>query len=156
MKLTKQNNTYIVSLYKDYLKIDTTNKKELEEYLKKLLIKMNNLFHQKFTGFYQVTLYQNDNYGFIAVFEKEEDLDYFKDLIDLRIQILFQSPMFLALKDYFIIPKNTSYYYDNNNFYININDIKNEYLSLCEFGRICYLEDEIKSIRKNSLKKKKD
>jgi len=156
MKLLKKEETYIVYLYKENLHIDTQNKKELEECMKNLILKMSKILHQKFTGFYKVKLYQNDQFGLIACFEKEEDLDFFRDLIDLRIQILFHATVYIEIKDYFLIPNNCPYYQNKNKYYINISDLKDDdYLRLCEFGTLCFKEEEVLQIEKYSFPKKK-
>ena len=79
---------------------------------------------------------------------KEDELDFFKDILDIKVSINYESDIFLSFEDYFLV-KNKKIYYKDQNYYININDLEDkEILKLSEFSKIIYGE-ELKTIKTN-------
>ena len=79
---------------------------------------------------------------------KEDELDFFKDILDIKVSINYESDIFLSFEDYFLV-KNKKIYYKDQNYYININDLEDkEILKLSEFSKIIYGE-ELKKIKTN-------
>ena len=68
-----------------------------------------------------------------------DSLDFFPDLIDLKLHIYKNDLMFLEFDDYFVIKKYKKVYYKDNKFYIDINDFtKYDLTMLSEFYNIIY------------------
>ena len=136
------------------IKKENLEKENLEEYIKQIIINIKNRYKKKISGYYQIYVYQNDNYGIIIDMEKIDELDLFPDIIDLKVEVIYNSDIYLQFQDYFLIEKlsNNVYYY-NDNYYINIDDIKkDEIIKLSEFYTVIYgkelynLEEQLKKI----------
>ena len=70
---------------------------------------------------------------------KEDDLDFFPDFCDLKINILYDSKILLESDDFFIFNNNKKTYKKGNKFYINIKDLNElEIIKLSEFCKIKY------------------
>ncbi|MDD5979550.1 MAG: hypothetical protein PUC23_00375, partial [bacterium] len=97
------------------------------------------IYGYKISGSYNVNIYENKKIGLIIEFIKKESFDFFPDLIDLKLNIFYDSDVYLKLDDYFLIKKYKNIYYNNNNFYIDVTDlIKKDILILSEFGKYIY------------------
>ncbi len=84
------DNNIIVFLTKSYIKnIDLTSKRVLESYLNKLINKIKNKYDLDITGFYNVKIYIDENYGIIIDIIKEtlDYPEYFTDL-DMNIEVI--------------------------------------------------------------------
>ena len=78
-------------------------------------------------------------YGLIFECIKEDDLDFFPDFCDLKINILYDSKILLESDDFFIFNNNKKTYKKGNKFYINIKDLNElEIIKLSEFCKIKY------------------
>ena len=115
------------------------NRKDIEENIKDLLIRIRKIYKIKLSGYYKIKVYQNDLYGLIFDCVKEDDLDFFPDLCDLKVNILYDSKMLLESDDFFIFNNNKKTYKKGNKFYINIKDLNElEIIKLSEFCKIKY------------------
>lgn len=84
------DNNIIVFLTKSYIEnIDLTSKRVLESYLNKLINKIKNKYDLDITGFYNVKIYIDENYGIIIDIIKEtlDYPEYFTDL-DMNIEVI--------------------------------------------------------------------
>lgn len=139
MKFIFEDDDIVIFIYKK-LEIDITNKEDLENYIKEIIINLKKQYHKKISGFYNIKIYHNNNYGLIIKMEKEDTIDLFPELIDIKVEINYDSKIYLKIKDFFLIKEYTKeiYYYDNN-FYIDINNLTNkEIIKLSEFYEITY------------------
>lgn len=139
MKFVFKDNKIIIYLNKENIDFDISNKENLEKYIKELVLNIKKIYGYKISGSYNVNIYENKKIGLIIEFIKKESFDFFPDLIDLKLNIFYDSDVYLKLDDYFLIKKYRNIYYNNNNFYIDVTDlIKKDILILSEFGKYIY------------------
>ena len=131
MKVDIKNDNFIIYVNKYLINYDMKNRKDIEENIKDLLIRIRKI--------YKIKIYQNDLYGLIFECIKEDDLDFFPDFCDLKINILYDSKILLESDDFFIFNNNKKTYKKGNKFYINIKDLNElEIIKLSEFCKIKY------------------
>lgn len=97
IKIIDENN-FIVFLNKySYKDIDFTSKRDLGIRLKDLFQKLNNYYDVKVYGYYNVSIFIDDNYGAILEMEKEDIdyMDYQDDQIDMRIIVINNTFLYL-------------------------------------------------------------
>lgn len=138
MKVSLSNEDLIIYINKKLIDFDIYNKEKMLNFIKKIVINLtkNKL---KISGFYKVKVYHNKNYGLIFKMHKEDSLDFFPDLIDLKLTIYYDTNMYLECDDYFIIKDYPNIKRINDKWYININDIKEkDYIKYCEFFKLIY------------------
>lgn len=139
MKVDIKNDNFIIYVNKYLINYDMKNRKDIEENIKDLLIRIRKIYKIKLSGYYKIKVYQNDLYGLIFDCVKEDDLDFFPDLCDLKINILYDSKILLESDDFFIFNNNKKTYKKGNKFYINIKDLNElEIIKLSEFCKIKY------------------
>ena len=139
MKVDIKNGNFIIYVNKYLINYDMKNRKDIEENIKDLLIRIRKIYKIKLSGYYKIKIYQNDLYGLIFECIKEDDLDFFPDFCDLKINILYDSKILLESDDFFIFNNNKKTYKKGNKFYINIKDLNElEIIKLSEFCKIKY------------------
>lgn len=139
MKFINDNNKFIFILYKELITCDLKNQQSLEKYLKEQVINIKKIYKVKIEGCYDVYLYYNRKYGLIIEFIKINSLEYFPDLIDLNIKLIYDSKMFLEVDDYFLIKKYKEVYYFNDKYYLNVDNLLNlDSVILSDFSKIIY------------------
>ena len=139
MNLTVTEESLIIHINREFLNFNYQVKEKIEEYIKNLIIKIKKIYKVKISGSYKVNIYQNNNYGFIIELNKQEGLDFFPDLIDLKINMFYDSNIFLKIEDYFLINNYKGIYYYKDNYYIDIKNISNkDNLNLSEFSTYIY------------------
>lgn len=139
MKVDIKNDNFIIYVNKYLINYDMKNRKDIEENIKDLLIRIRKIYKIKLSGYYKIKIYQNDLYGLIFECIKEDDLDFFPDFCDLKINILYDSKILLESDDFFIFNNNKKTYKKGNKFYINIKDLDElEIIKLSEFCKIKY------------------
>ena len=139
MKVDIKNDNFIIYVDKYLINYDMKNRKDIEENIKDLLIRIRKIYKIKLSGYYKIKIYQNDLYGLIFECIKEDDLDFFPDFCDLKINILYDSKILLESDDFFIFNNNKKTYKKGNKFYINIKDLNElEIIKLSEFCKIKY------------------
>ena len=148
MKTIIKNENLTIYIYKYEIKENLLDKQALENYIKKIIINIKKRYIKNINGFFTANVYYNDKYGMILDIIKEDELDFFKDILDIKVSINYESDIFLSFEDYFLV-KNKKIYYKDQNYYININDLEDkEILKLSEFSKIIYGE-ELKTIKTN-------
>lgn len=149
MKITYKDET-IIFYIKDNL-IDIRDKKELEIYLKKLIVLLKKKKIDIKSGLYLARIYENKKFGLIIELENIEELELFNDMIDLKILIYDNVEIYLKMSDYFLIMDVDKLYLDEY-YYVNIDTIDNHKLIyLSEFCEYVY-GDELESILKHAKK----
>ena len=139
MKVDIKNDNFIIYVNKYLINYDMKNRKDIEENIKDLLIRIRKIYKIKLSGYYKIKIYQNDLYGLIFECIKEDDLDFFPDFCDLKINILYDSKILLESDDFFIFNNNKKTYKKGKKFYINIKDLNElEIIKLSEFCKIKY------------------
>lgn len=139
MKVDIKNDNFIIYVNKYLINYDMKNRKDIEENIKDLLIRIRKIYKIKLSGYYKIKIYQNDLYGLIFECIKEDDLDFFPDFCDLKINILYDSKILFESDDFFIFNNNKKTYKKGNKFYINIKDLNElEIIKLSEFCKIKY------------------
>ena len=140
MKIKLEDNKTILYLYNYFFKDE--NKKELEEEIKKIFIRLIKYYHLNISGFYDVIVYENQKYGSIIEIILKEQLLFRPEFIDIKVKLYKNCKMYFKTKDYFILNNYNNIYYQDNNYYLDINNINN-FLNLMEFGDILYKEKDI-------------
>ena len=151
MKLIFKDNKIIVFLNK---KLDL-DKIKLENYFKKLFIKIKDRYSLKLNGYYDINVYIDDYYGSIIEIENE-DLDYYNYFNQVDMEIKVNKTTFLYEIDFNYITKEilskTIIYKLNNKLYFKLHD-KNIVNKIIEYSKIIYNE-QVKEIIKKSEKVK--
>ncbi len=151
MKFINEDNDIVLYIKKELINFNYYKKENIENYIKELIIKIKKIYHKKISGSYIVNIYQNKNYGLIIELKKQNYIELFPDLIDLKLNIFYDSNILLELQDYYLISKYKKIYYKDDNFYINIDELtKKDQLYLSEFCNYIYGDNE-KVIKSNLI-----
>lgn len=114
--------------------------------IKDNILKLRKRYRKSISGFYDVKVYINDKIGMILDFNKEDDLEFFKDVIDVNVVVCENSNIFLKLNELFLFEKMDKLFYLGNDYYINVDDISlNEFYNVLEFSEFIY-GDKLDSI----------
>lgn len=142
------NNGRVIKLYLNELKIDFSDNIELENYFRKLFLKLKRMFNMSFTGLYDIDIYLDQNYGSVIELKKEEleYIDYYDNEIDMRIAV-HDVTFLYEIHDIFEIDSKivkTIYYYKDK-FYLELNDLTNklDQTKLMEMGNLTYQAEDI-------------
>lgn len=128
--------------------IDLNN---LDTYMKELIIKLRRKYRKDIYGFYKVDVYVKDKIGMIIDFNLEEEIDFFRDLVDLKVVVHEDVDVFLKFSDYFLFDKKKVYFFEGE-YYVDIDDVSNkEFLEKLEFCDTIYGE-ELSNIKDNFKK----
>ena len=128
--------------------IDLNN---LDMYMKELIIKLRRKYRKDIYGFYKVDVYIKDKIGMIIDFNLEEEIDFFKDLVDLKVVVHEDADVFLKFSDYFLFDKKKVYFFEGE-YYVDIDDVSDkEFLEKLEFCNLVYGE-ELSDIKGNFKK----
>jgi len=140
---------------------DLTTKEEIEDYIKELIFRLRKKQKRNISGFYNVDVYQNNHFGVIIEMQKEDDLDFFPDIIDLKINIKYNANLYVKVEDYFLIKDKEKVYYYKHNYYTDINYLENkELIKLSDFFTIIYgkelekIKSKLIEIKNNNFLKK--
>jgi len=140
---------------------DLTTKEEIEDYIKELIFRLRKKQKRNVSGFYNVDVYQNNHFGVIIEMQKEDDLDFFPDIIDLKINIKYNANLYVKVEDYFLIKDKEKVYYYKHNYYTDINYLENkELIKLSDFFTIIYgkelekIKSKLIEIKNNNFLKK--
>ena len=137
MKINIVDDNITLFINKSLIDFDIHIKEELENFIKKQVLKLKKKGY-KISGFYKVMVYQNDSYGLIFDMKKEDELDFFPDLVDLKLVIFYDSDIYFAVNDYFLVKD-----YENirvgNYWYVNTKLLKvSDMYKLVEFSKVVY------------------
>lgn len=144
MKIVSSVDKITIFIYKNEV-IDDIN-----DYMKKLILKLKKKYHMDIFGFYKVNIYKNNKIGMIIDLLKEDDIDFFTDLVDLKIKVYEDSNMYLRFNDYFFREKKKVYVI-NNNYYMDIDKLSNkDFLSMIEFCSVIY-GDELEKLKEKLI-----
>jgi len=139
MKILEEDSKIIIHINKNLPNLK--DKESLERYLKNLIVLIKKKGANIVSGLYVAKIYQNHKYGLIIELELIEELELFKDVIDLKILVYENSKMYLEVDDYFLVILHKKIKY-NGKFYLNIDELNHsDLISLLEFGNIIYGED---------------
>ena len=128
--------------------IDLNN---LDMYMKELIIKLRRKYRKDIYGFYKVDVYIKDKIGMIIDFNLEEEIDFFRDLVDLKVVVHEEADVFLKFSDYFLFDKKKVYFFEGE-YYVDIDDVSDkEFLEKLEFCDTIYGE-ELSNIKDNFKK----
>ena len=128
--------------------IDLNN---LDMYMKELIIKLRRKYRKDIYGFYKVDVYVKNKIGMIIDFNLEEEIDFFRDLVDLKVVVHEEADVFLKFSDYFLFDKKKVYFFEGE-YYVDIDDVSNkEFLEKLEFCDTIYGE-ELSNIKDNFKK----
>lgn len=106
------DNNIIVFLNNELINnIELTNEDKLEKYLKKIFIKLKDIYNLKVYGFYDLYIYKDINYGIVIEIVKDDLYSDYLTQIDMRINIK-NSTFLYKIKD--IDYKGIIYKYRNN------------------------------------------
>lgn len=140
----------------DKLSVFVINNKDidldnLDMYMKELIIKLRRKYRKDIYGFYKVDVYVKDKIGMIIDFTLEEEIDFFRDLVDLKVVVHEEADVFLKFSDYFLFDKKKVYFFEGE-YYVDIDDLSDEeFLEKLEFCKVIYGE-ELSDIKGNFKK----
>ena len=153
MKVVIKDDLIILFLNKDYIStLDLTDKETIHNYLKQLLLKLQNNYDLDFNGFYNMNLYIDKYYGVIIEVKKEEleYLDYFTST-EINTKIIEDSFLYEITNIDDFNNNNYQIYTYKNHIYIKINNQlkSHEIGSLLEHTlKIIYGKERNKIIKK--------
>lgn len=128
--------------------IDLNN---LDMYMKELIIKLRRKYRKDIYGFYKVDVYVKNKIGMIIDFNLEEEIDFFRDLVDLKVVVHEDADLFLKFSDYFLFDKKKVYFFEGE-YYVDIDDVSDkEFLESLEFCDTVYGE-KLSDIKSNFKK----
>ena len=128
------------------------NEKDLEKFLKEIILSLKNKYNLILKGLYQITISINKNVGAVIEIEKIETfLSSSKD-VDLHIKVIFDCKFYFRTKDFYVVESIKDVYYYNNCYYVNASTVK-DILSYIEFGDI--LEGRNEDIEEIGMKVEK-
>ena len=133
MKLEVNDEKVIVYLYNEL--IDINNIDGLNKKIKDLFIKIMKRYNLDFFGYSKVNVYHNENYGLILEIEKIYNTDIRYNVIDIKIIVYKNVPIYLEFDDYYFVDKPKKLIEYNKKYYLEINnDIDiNKYI---EYGKV--------------------
>ena len=140
----------------DKLSVFVINNKDidldnLDMYMKELIIKLRRKYRKDIYGFYKVDVYVKDKIGMIIDFTLEEEIDFFRDLVYLKVVVHEEADVFLKFSDYFLFDKKKVYFFEWE-YYVDIDDLSDEeFLEKLEFCKVIYGE-ELSDIKGNFKK----
>lgn len=129
--LDKENMLLFLNMIQKH-QLNFEKKEILEKQLKEILTKLKQIFHTTFYGYYTSYVYQDHVYGTILKIHREDldDFDYFRDEIELCLQIEKSSKILYQIEDPMMIYKGwhrkTKLYYYQQKFYLEIVKIMNQ------------------------------
>lgn len=159
--VTPTDDMTILYLNKYYIKdVDYHNKSSIESYFKKIIFNLKKNYNIHMSGFYNVNIYINNNYGIIITLDRIDEDFLFNNIIDMKIIFHFNSDILYEINDYYLI-KQISFegniYFYKDNFYINPNIIDDiNMLKILEFSKIIYNDKINDIINDGILIKEKD
>lgn len=116
--------------------VDLSNKIDLINVIKELLVKIDSRYNLNINGFYKIKVYPKDKIGIFLNIIKIDDNE-FSSGSDFRIVIYSNEKFLLETDNYEILDQNILKKYYNGKFYIDIDDIKNIY-NIIDMGNIIY------------------
>ena len=139
MKIELNQDITIIYLKKEIMGLlDFNNVDSLEEYLRKLICNLKNIYNIDIKGFYNIKIYIDNLYGAILELEAE-DLDYgdYFNQIEMRIIPIYTD--FLYQIDDYLFNLGKLYLYKNN-IYLKANkDISyKDYIRVMDYAKIVY------------------
>ena len=142
MKIVYNGDNFTLFILGKYSVDIATIKKDIKDNI----LKLKKRYRKSISGFYDVKVYINDKIGMILDFNKEDDLEFFKDVIDVNVVVCENSNIFLKLNELFLFEKMDKLFYLGNDYYINVDDISlNEFYNVLEFSEFIY-GDKLDSI----------
>lgn len=158
MRLVINDGKFIVFLNKQK-KIDFENKLKLEKYFRTLFATIKDKYDIEVNGYYDISIYNDKNYGIIIEMESE-DLDYYNyfNQIDMEINVLKDSSFLYEINYEFIddsILDNFICYKIDDRIYLKAKDIISESVlaRVLECSRILY-GSKVEKIMKQGKKVK--
>ena len=149
MKITLKDNLIYIFINKKLINESLEKEEEIYGFIKDIVLKLKKKRIQDISGLYNVYVYQNSKYGLILELTKEDEIEFFQDIIDLKVNIIKNSPIYLELEDIFLI-KNINKKIINKKYYVNINDLdEKQFLKLIEFSKIIFGKTATKIDNKN-------
>ncbi len=107
MKVLFSNSDYLVVYCQDFYakELELSNRNTLATYFKSIFQKLKDHYHIQLSGYYDIMLYHDINYGAVIEITKEENdyYDMYINTIDMKIQIEKESSFLYELEDPFEI-----------------------------------------------------
>ena len=120
--------------------VNLNEKKEVEQYLKKLFRRLNEYYNVTINGYYDVDLYIDNFYGIVLDLKKDDIsyYDYYENYVDMRI-VYHQTDFLYEVDNFWNSDKVDNYIYDGKIYAKVINKTGvNEMLELIEHSTIAY------------------
>lgn len=98
------DNNIIVFLNKFNIKnIDFKNRENIETNFRKIFLKLKNIYNLNIKGYYNITIYIDDDYGAALEIEHEDIdyYDYFDSQVDMRVNVINDNKFLYKIKDIF-------------------------------------------------------
>ena len=152
-------NCMTIFLNKLYLKeLNFDVREDLEDYFKELFLKLKKYYMINISGYYNIDVYIDNDYGLVINLNKEniEYYDYFDNQIDMRIS-LKDSKFLYGIDDPLSLPAfaEGNIYIYKDKYYVDFNDIIDNVtmMYLLEFSDIIF-DEQIDIIRRSQKLKR--
>ena len=125
-------------------------REKLEPQLKALLLKLKQIYHMSFCGYYTIHVYQDMLYGTILKIHREDldGFDYFQDEIELCLRVEKNGKILYRIEDPCDVRKKWDkktklYYYDHQFYFYMIENMSQlELRHILEFTEPCFQNTE--------------
>lgn len=117
-------------------KFDFTVEKNLERFLKNIIMVLKNTYKINLNGLYIVEFFVNEKVGAFIYINKTDTIFPYKD-IDLKIKIIFNCKFYFKTNKYEVLKNIKNVYFYQNNYYIDTCNL-DEITRYVEFGDIIY------------------
>jgi len=129
--------------------IDWEDQDSISHHVKKIISFVDDIYHIKIQGFYQMTVYVHPLVGAFIELERD-DFDFDFSSIDLKITIYLKKPFYLGVSDLFFLPFCDEVYFYDGKYYVNLDTISFS-PSLLEMGKVIYGSDVDTLMKKGKL-----
>lgn len=143
MKIIGDSDNFFIYLYD----VKLSDIDDLKKYFREKILLLKKKFFNNISGIYDVSVYSNDRIGLIVCFNREEEFDFLRDVVDLNLKVYEKTSIFLEFDDIFVCDSFDNVYFFNNKFYINVDSLDyREFLKIIEFS--CFVfGDKLEKIK---------
>ncbi len=133
MKVDFENNVIYVYFYEE--KINLNDMMEVNNKIKKIIVRLIKRYKLNISGYNKVTVYHNSNFGLVLKIERMYNTISVTGIIDLKVIIYKDVDMYLEFDDYCFIERPKNLIVKNNKYYLNLENIDNIYKYI-ELGKL--------------------
>ena len=135
MKIINDDDKIVLFLFENKLHFDDYIK--LKEEIKKMFIRLVKIYNLDIYGYLKVTIFYNNICGCFIEIEKINSIEFKKEVIDLKLIIYKNIPMYFEFDDYPLVSNIGKMKCNGSKYYIEIKN-KTVLYKYIEYGKITY------------------